>query len=597
MNSSATAAAPLVPVFFPVLLPLLGAGLAFVAKAFFHGRPGRFLEGLGATLGLFLPLGLLFLLLPDLLAGQVYRGIVAAWHEGVGIAYRFDGLAWLVNVLGFTVASAAWVYSLSAGPRGPRFTAIFLIQTAALAATAMTADLFNLFVCLEVLGLASYILVSSSGKPGAYLASFSYLMVSAAAMIFFLLGLYGFYRLTGALSYQGIAAGLRSLPHDGGAAALVSLALVTAAVALRVAVMPLYGWLPDAHAKAPHAISAVLSGVLIKTPLFALARILMLFPAGDGAGQLLGYAGGITALAAVIIALSQRDAKKLLAYHSVSQIGYVVCAWGAALQAGMATKQGLLLMTAAFLHALYHALFKGLLFLTVGTVTDAAGQRDVYQLRGGTGLLRRGGEILPITTLAFLLAAMAITALPPLNGFASKAALSYALKGRWEYWLLTLASVGTAASFIKLSRIFLPARKGRKAASPEEAVPLPEESRSVQQRSGIGRQLAEFFLAALCVATGLFSPVMARLTARLLDSAGHAVSFTSLPPQLYASDTLIKTALLTAGGLILFLAAGTAPGHVLLGRIRNRPRSFQGLFVSLSLGMAGMAAWLVWQVL
>jgi multicomponent Na+:H+ antiporter subunit D len=258
----------------PVVLPLLGAALALCAKAFFHGPAGKPLEYTGAFVGLVPALGGLGLAA----ARCACRGELRRSHRWLARIHwhslPFDGLAWLVDALGFSVAGAAWIYSLGAGPRGPAFTAIFLIQTSALAATIATVDLFNLFVCLEVLGMASYVLVVSSEKPGAYLASFSYLMVSAAAMVFFLLGLYGYYRLTGSLSYEGISTALGALPDGGGAVAAISLACIAAAVALRVAVMPLYGWLPDAHAMAPHAISAVLSGVLIKTPLFALSRIL-----------------------------------------------------------------------------------------------------------------------------------------------------------------------------------------------------------------------------------------------------------------------------------------------------------------------------------
>ncbi|MGM0432025.1 MAG: complex I subunit 5 family protein, partial [Spirochaetota bacterium] len=300
-------------VFGPVILPLFGAALIFCAKAFLKGSGLRRLEYIGVFIGLALPWATLAYTAPLILSGETIQGVIGGWYGGVGIMFRFDGLAWLVNILGFSVAGAAWVYSLGGGPKGPSFSAIFLIQTAALAATIMTADVFNLFVCLEVLGIASYVLVASTDKPGASLASFSYLMVSAAAMVFFLIGVYGLYRLTGSLSYQGIASGLQGLPEEGGILALVSLALVVSAVAMRVAVMPLYGWLPDAHALAPHAVSAVLSGVLIKTPLFALSRVLLLMPAGAQAGELLGYAGAATALVGVIIALSQKDAKRLLA--------------------------------------------------------------------------------------------------------------------------------------------------------------------------------------------------------------------------------------------------------------------------------------------
>ena len=262
-------------IFAPIMLPLLGAALAFCAKAFLKNRDTRMIESLSALIGLGLPLLSLFYLLPQVMHGRSLELFIGNWPGEIGIHYRFDGIAWLVNLLGYSVASTAWIYSLGAGPRGPGFTTTFLIQTAAMAATAMTADLFNLFVCLEVMGIASYILVASSEKPGAFLASFSYLMISATAMVFFLLGLMGFYRITGSLSYETIAEVLRQLPDSGGLEASASLALIAAAVAIRVAIMPLYGWLPDAHALAPHAISAVLSGVLIKAPLFALSRILI----------------------------------------------------------------------------------------------------------------------------------------------------------------------------------------------------------------------------------------------------------------------------------------------------------------------------------
>lgn len=565
----------------PVYLPILGAALAFCAKAFFQGRLGKGVEYAGIIVGLGLPWLALAWGLPLVLSGESLQIVMGNWFGGVGILYRFDGLGWLVILLGYSVATAAYIYSLGAGPRGPGFSGIFLIQTAALAATAMTVDLFNLFVCLEVMGIASYVLVAKSEKPGAFLAAFSYLMVSATAMVFFLIGFFGLYRLTGALSYQGIAEGLRALPENGGVLALVSLSLVVAAVAIRVAVMPLYGWLPDAHALAPHAISAVLSGVLIKTPLFALSRILMVLPAGPEAGRLMGYAGAVTALAGVTIALAQKDTKRLLAYHSISQIGYVVAAWGAALALGTQNPAGLALMTAAFLHALYHALFKGLLFLTIGTTTDLAGERDVYLLRGAAGMLRRAGEKFPLTLISFIMGALAISAIPPLNGYASKAALSYALKGTWQDGFLFLAGIGTTASFIKLSRIYWPVRRGS---------PVPAEAPSGTSIHP-AVQISQGLLALLCLAGGLAGPFLSRLVMTLLGTGAPPKG--SLPPQLFSPQNLLKTAIIAGAGVILFLLASTGPGKGLMHLIRRRPRGFQGLFLSFALGLAGLSLWLI----
>jgi len=570
----------------PVILPLLGAALALCAKAFLHGPAGKPLEYSGAFVGLFLPWLALAWLLPGVLAGESYGAVIGGWPGDIGIVYRFDGLTWLVDALGFSVAGAAWVYSLGAGPRGPAFTAIFLIQTSALAATIATVDLFNLFVCLEVLGMASYVLVVSSEKPGAYLASFSYLMVSAAAMVFFLLGLYGYYRLTGSLSYEGIGTALSAMPDGGGIVAAISLACIAAAVALRVAVMPLYGWLPDAHAMAPHAISAVLSGVLIKTPLFALSRILLTLPGGGATGQIMGYAGGFTALVAVLIALSQKDCKRLLAYHSISQIGYVVAAWGAGISASAAGDHiaGTAFATAAFLHALYHALFKGLLFLSVGTASDAAGIRDVYALRNANKALRLAGERFPFTLLSFAVGAMAISALPPFNGYASKAALSYVLKGRWEYLLLFAAGIGTMASFIKLSRIFWPTHPDT------HGEPAPAFKNGYRITGPV--IVAQAFLAGLCIATGLFAPAFSAFASTLISGVPSA----SLPAVLYDLAAWKNTATVIRGGLALFLLANTKPGKRVAEAIRNRPRGFHGLFVSFALGLAGLSLWLRWQL-
>jgi len=596
------------------MLPLLGAALVMLAKAFLKGRMAAGMQFTAMLVGLFGPWLALLYTFPLVWSGLTVEGVIGNWSGVVGITFQFDGLAWLINALGYTVAGAAWIYSLGAGPRGPVFSSVFLIQTAALAATAMTADIFNLFVCLEVLGIASYVLVASSEKNGAFLASFSYLMVSASSMVFFLAGLFGLYRLTGSLSYSGISQALLALPDQGGGLAAISLSLIIAAVAMRVAMMPLYGWLPDAHALAPHAVSAVLSGVLIKTPLFALSRIMLIVPLGAAAAQLLGYAGAATAIVAVLVALSQKDAKRLLAYHSISQIGYVVCAWGAALDLGMDTMAGQHLMTAAFLHAFYHALFKGLLFLSIGTSTDRAGSRNVYTLRGAASTLRQSGERLPITLLSFIIAALAISAIPPLNGYASKIAITYSLKGSWQYWVLSAASIGTIASFIKLSRIFWPqparirlmateepsavfmpsVATARHSGLPAQIVPGPMTDTSAVKRANLPVGISQAMLALACVASGLAAPWLYGFVLRLLDSAA-SLGFTSLNPgpALYTADNLLKTLYMVLAGFVLFRLAVSALGSRLLSLVRDRHRGFHGLFLSFAVGLSVLCVWLL----
>lgn len=569
-------------VFATVMLPLLGSALALTAKSFRNKRVSTAIEYLGACIGLLVPLAVLVRLFPFVEKGGAITGVVGSWYAGIGISFKFDGLALLINVLGYTVGIAAWIYSLGAGPRGPVFTGVFLIQSAALSATIMTNDLFNLFVCLEIMGMTSYVLIPTSRKPGASLAAFSYLMVSASAMVFFLLGTYGFYRLTGSLSFEGIELGLRAIDGSQRLLSLACLSLLVSAVAIRVAVMPLYGWLPDAHALSPHAVSAVLSGVLIKTPLFALARILHMLPEGTRVGALISVAGALTAIIAVIIALSQQDAKRLLAYHSISQIGYVVAAWGMALSHGIDTPKGSLFLTAAFLHAFYHALFKGLLFLSVGTTIDVADGRNVYRLRSSIAILRARGERIPVTFITFLVGALAISAIPPFNGYVSKNAISYALKGTFHHHLLSAAAIGTVASFIKLSRIYWPAR--------EQGTAVLREHTKTDDSPYWPRLTAQLVLAALCVATGLASGQILPLVGSLLAPEGtNAIHF----PPLLSPDNLMKTAWTVAAGIVCFFIATSKAGSTVLRVVRNRPRAFHGLFVSFCMGTAGLAAYLL----
>lgn len=532
------------------------------------------LECSGAFIGLVLPWLSLAALLPVLKHGAV-SFTIAGWNPTLGIAQRFDGLAWLVDALGFLGAGLAYLYSRGAGPKGSHFTTIFLIQTSALAATASTADLFNLFVCLEVLGLASYVLVASSSKPGAYLAAFSYLAVSSAAMVFFLVGLFGFYRLTGSLSYAGIGEGLLAI-NGGGLVASLSSACIVAAIAIRVAVMPVYGWLPDAHALAPHAVSAVLSGVLIKTPLFALGRLLVFLPSGLKAMNMVGAAGVVTALLAVIVALSQSDAKRLLAYHSISQIGYIVAAWG------MGTAVGL---HAAYTHALYHAMFKGLLFLSIGTITDAAGSRNVYVLRGAGRALRQAGDKHRSVVISYAIAALSICAIPPFNGFASKNAISHLFAGDWAYWVLFAAGVCTVASFLKLSLIFIPAKDRHESVIQEERV---TSSRPHGYRIKASMKIAMLCLAGLCLASGLLAGPLSTGIGGLLEVPVGALART-----VYASSEIKTTALSLALGTLIFLLAISPPGKSLAAAIRARPRSFSGLILAFVSGLAALGAGLV----
>ncbi len=417
-----------------IALPLAGTALVMVSKLFPAGILRRAVYILGVAAALVLP-WIPFMRLASFIytSGSSIHGTIGGWSSLAGIAYKFDGLSVCIVFMGMLISLPAWIYSRSVKLDYEVFDSIYFIQLAFLSASAITADLFNLFVCLEVLGITSYVLVVFSGKPAAYLASLSYLLVSAAAMLFFLVGLFFIYNCTGTLSYDAIAERLPPLAGRHGKEIAAAMVLITASIALRVAVLPVYGWLPDAHAMAPHPVSAVLSGVLIKTPLFILLRFLLIFSDSVLVGRAFAAAGALTALAGVVLALSQTDAKRLLAYHSISQIGFIVCAWGLALSLGLSTGLGLALLSASYLHALYHGIFKGTLFLSVGSVADAARSRDVYGVRNGIGHLNSGGHSGWIAAAAFAAGACSISAIPPWSGYISKNILTYYVDNPYYY--------------------------------------------------------------------------------------------------------------------------------------------------------------------
>ncbi|MDL2228830.1 hypothetical protein LJC14_01110 [Treponema sp. OttesenSCG-928-L16] len=566
-----------------VLLPLCGALFSLAAKIQHSEGRGRFLEWTGALIGLFLPLGLLFVLLPQVRAGALVFA-VGNRPSFLGIMQCFDGLAWLLDLLGFSALCIAWLYSRGAGPRGGLFTTLFLIQASALAAAASCTDLFNLFICFEVLGIASYALVAISGKAKALLASFSYLAVSSASMTFFLLGVYGLYRITGSLSYEGIYQALSVLPGAGGTGALLSLCCIIAATMVRVAVFPLYGWLPDAHGAAPHAVSAVLSGVLLKTPLFALGRFLIGFSAPSFSAfpaavlwEILGVAGVVTALIGVVFAVSQRDVKRLLAYHSVSQIGYVISAWALASPEGLA---------AAWMHAFFHAIFKGLLFLSVGSAADAGGSRNVYTLRNAAALLRKAGDRYNITAVSFMTAALSIAAVPPFSGYASKNGISYLFgSSRWQYWALALAGIGTMASMIKLSAVFFnapvhgaPVRGQANAEAGDTDASMAGEFRV--RRS---MKIAMGASALLCLVLGICAKPFGIFAAALCGAEKSPV-----PESLFSIPSIGNALIYAAAAIGVYFFIMSRPGMNLSGKIRSLPRDFSYLMLAFPAALAAL---------
>ncbi|GEJ56896.1 proton-conducting transporter transmembrane domain-containing protein [Anaeromyxobacter diazotrophicus] len=423
-----------------------------------------------------------------------------------------------------------------------------LLAAMALVFSARQAVLF--LVAWEVMAAASFLLVVFEHEDAEVRgAGLVYLVAShlGTAFLFALFVLLG--RQAGSFDFEAFAAARGAGPAVP-AALLFALAVV--GFGTKAGLVPLHVWLPEAHPAAPSHISALLSGVMIKTGVYGILRALLwLAPAPAGFGLVLGGVGLAGALAAITLALGQRDVKRVLAYSSVENVGIIALGVGLAVAAGARGEPAVaaLAWAGALLHVWNHAFMKGLAFMGAGAVAHAAHGRDLERMGG---LLAR----LPRTASLFLLGLAALAALPPLNGFSSEWLVYLGLLrtaatapggASIVAWVAvaTLAFVGgvAALAFARLGGIAL-------LGEPRS----PEAAAAHEPSRGLWAPLAA--LAALCAALGLFPDLALRLAAPALAQVGGARAAAHLAPAVHALAVPVRLGfaalLLVAGALALF---------------------------------------------
>ena len=432
------------------LLPLMIAiplGVAFILPLLPKKRP-RMADCLAvlATLAL--------LALAAMLIGQSGVYAVGGWRPPVGIVLVLDGLSWLVLItvalVSFlvTVFSARYMEQYTA--RG-RYYALFMLMVAGMNGAVLTGDMFNLYVFIEVAAVASYALVAFGCHEEELEASFKYAVLGSIASSFILLGIALMYCLFGTVNMAHL--GQKVSASGLNRAAIFSLVLFIAGFGLKAALVPFHAWLPDAHPSAPAPISAMLSGVLIKAiGVYALIRVLFnVFGVTAQVATALMVLGTISMVVAILMALIQWDLKRLLAYSSISQIGYVMLGFGvggAVLAAGGSPVIAALGFLGALFHLVNHAVFKSLLFLSSGALEYATGTRQLKEM-GGLG------KEMPLTAGASLVASLAIGGVPPLNGFFSKLIIILACVSSGHYGFAlaaVLVSIFTLAVYMKVQK-------------------------------------------------------------------------------------------------------------------------------------------------
>jgi len=482
------------PVF--IAIPLV---TAFLLPIF--GRKGKAIATVLANLA---TVSLLVLAVLSIGQSRVYE--IGKWSIPLGINLVLDGLSSLLLLAIGVVSTAAMLFSvryMEQYTAKAKYLSLFLLMVAGMNGVVLSGDIFNLFVFLEIASLASYALVGFGCEHEELEASFKYMVLGSIGSIFILFGVALVYGNTGTLNMAYISKAIQSVGLNAGL--MFALALFIVGFGLKAALVPFHAWLPDAHPSAPAPISAMLSGILIKTlGIYALARMVFnVFGISVSIGWLLVVLGILSMVAGAFLAIGQWDLKRLMAYSSISQIGYVVLGIGLG---GLIIARGgnlawaSLAILGGLFHLVNHAVYKSLLFLTSGSVQMATGTR---QLREMGGL----AEKLPVTRAACTVASASIVGIPPFSGFWSKLILVVAAVQAHFYWIaaiIVFVSLCTLIMYLKVQRyVFL----GE----------LPENLKQVKENKGT-MLAAMIFLASLCVLMGLLL-LLPGLKQTILDPA------------------------------------------------------------------------------
>ena len=393
-----------------VVIPLLAAPLCFLLRK-------EALVRIFTVLVTFTCFAISTSLLGQVLDDQVLVYEFGGWARPYGIEYRVDILNAFVLVV--VSAIAAVVFSAGLGqarraiPEGREylFYAAALLCLTGLLGVTITGDVFNIFVFLEISSLSSYILIALGQSRRALMAAFSYLIMGTIGATFLLIGIGLMYQMTGTLNMVDMAERLKDVSQIR--TMHVALAFVVVGISIKLAVFPLHQWLPNAYSFAPPLVSAFLASTATKVAYYLLIRfcfglfgVTLVFET-VGIDVLLLPLSVVAMFVGSIAAIYQTDFKRLLAYSSIAQIGYMTLGLSLATEAGVA---------AGLIHVFNHALMKGALFLVAACVTWRMGGTKIEAMKGL-------GHRMPITMAAMIVAGLALVGVPGTVGFVSKWAL------------------------------------------------------------------------------------------------------------------------------------------------------------------------------
>ena len=482
---------------------------------------------------------LLGLMLFEILKGNTIHSAFLPQMVTFGLRLQVDGLSIVIALVGFLLWLAVSIYSITYIKTDlVRYYFLLLIVLGAVQGTVLAKDLISFYVFLEITTVATYLLIIHKRSVDVLQAGYKYILMTLIGAFLIFLSIILVYVDTG--SYEVIV-----VTKSGGFIAAV---LFLLGCFVKAGVVPLHTWLPDAHPAAPSPVSAFLSGMMIKIGAYGIIRFI--FPIlnfdlpatnfGEILSSLIMSIGVASMLIGVLLALLQTDVKRLLAYHSISQMGYIL------LGIGLGTKLGL---AAGLYHLVNHAMFKGLLFLCMGAVTYSTGTRKLDNLGG---LWKR----MPITTSTCIIAALAISGIPPFNGFASKTVLAEAVANynfALKFVMMVTAAL-TFASFLKLIGYTFFGKPQKQLITVKE-VPLL-------------MQLPMIVLAILCVLLGINAQfVLNRFI--VFTIAGLVQSRSILRIEFWTQGTVMDSLFIITSGFVAYIVASK------LGLIGRKKKEFE----------------------
>ncbi len=436
----------------PAILPLLAAAASVLVG---RSRSAQRVIGIGTLSALFVLAGRIVVETDrvDVLTTQA-----GGWAAPLGITLVADRLTAVMLMVAIAMLLAVLVYAIGQGDEERRhvgFHPVYLTMVAGVCLAFLTGDLFNLFVGFEVMLVSSYVLLTLGGRHAQVRAGTTYVVISLLASILFLTTLGLLYRATGTVNLAELPGAMAELDP---ALQRVFLLLFLGVFGIKAAIFPLFFWLPASYPNAPTAITAVFAGLLTKVGVYAMIRIQTTIGPDDAVvGTILLVIAGLTMVVGVFGALTQQEIKRILSFHIISQIGYMIFGLGLLSVAGLA---------AAILYIIHHIVVKTTLFLTGGLVERASGTGHLDRV---DGMLRTR----PFLGMLFLLPALSLAGVPPFSGFVAKFALVDAGVAGASWAIVGVSLAVSVLTLVSMNKIWVGAFMGEPTLNAEPTDRLP----------------------------------------------------------------------------------------------------------------------------